>query len=124
MGQTGGPVTPKEAWVRRVVAPVRTQECLLGMWHAVVGDSCLPGAGLGQQSCSLEKDCGPGTSGCSTGSCAHLGGPGDHTSPGAETCRRRLGSVSGRWSKPSGSPSRPPPELSALSGPAPQSLGD
>ena len=43
----------------------------LGVWHAVVGDSCLPGAGLGQQSCSLEKDCGPGTSGCSTGSYAH-----------------------------------------------------
>ena len=44
---------------------------------------------------------------------------------GAETCRRGLGSVSGHWSKPSGSPSRPPSELSALlSGPAPQSLGD
>lgn len=44
---------------------------------------------------------------------------------GAETCRKGLGSISGRWSKPSGSPSLPPPELSALlSGPAPQSLGD
>lgn len=29
MGQTGGPVTPKrEAWVRRVVAPVRRMQSL------------------------------------------------------------------------------------------------
>lgn len=101
MGQTGGPVTPKEAWARRVVALVRTRARLRGCGMQSLGTATSQGQGQGsslvpwrrtvvlaaQEAVPTEEALG--------------------TTPpqGAETGGTGLGSISGRWSKPSGSPS-------------------